>query len=41
VSDLAELGVTWCAADVPGDGIERAVEAVAQFGETVIAPLRG
>jgi probable F420-dependent oxidoreductase len=37
---LAKLGVTWCGVTVPGDGIEHAIEAVAQFGETVIAPLR-
>ena len=37
---LAELGVTWCGAGVPGDGIEPALEALARFGETVIAPLR-
>jgi len=37
---LAALGVTWCGTGVPGDGIGRALEAVAQFGETVIRPLR-
>lgn len=37
---LAKLGVTWCGAGVPGDDIGRSLEALAQFGETVIAPLR-
>jgi probable F420-dependent oxidoreductase len=39
--ELAELGVTWCGTAVPGDGIDRAVEALEQFGATVIQPLRG
>jgi len=38
---LAALGVTWCSVDVPGDDFERALDAVRQFGETVIAPTRG
>lgn len=37
---LAKLGVTCCATSVPGDSIDRALEALSQFGETVIAPLR-
>ena len=37
---LAQLGVTWCGAPIPGDSVEQAVEALQQFGETVIAPLR-
>jgi probable F420-dependent oxidoreductase len=37
---LAALGVTWCGVGVPPDGIERALDAVAQFGASVIAPLR-
>jgi probable F420-dependent oxidoreductase len=37
---LAKLGVTWCGTEVPGDSVERAVDALQQFGETVIAPLR-
>lgn len=41
VQRLAELGVTWCGVDVSGDDFERSVEALEQFGETVIAPLRG
>lgn len=35
---LARLGVTWADVHVPGDSIEHAVEAIEQFGETVIAP---
>jgi len=37
---LAELGVTWCGIAIPGDSLERALDALARFGETVIAPLR-
>lgn len=40
VRELADLGVTWCTIRVPGDGVGRAVEALEQFGETVIRPLR-
>jgi probable F420-dependent oxidoreductase len=41
VGRLADLGVTWCGVEIPGDDVERAMAAVEQFGETVIAPLRG
>lgn len=37
---LTKLGVTWCGAPVPADGIGPALEGLARFGETVIAPLR-
>lgn len=37
---LADLGVTWCGSSAPGESIEQAIEAVREFGETVIAPLR-
>lgn len=37
---LADLGVTWCGVEVPGDAPERAADALEQFGEAVIAPLR-
>jgi probable F420-dependent oxidoreductase len=37
---LEALGVTWCGVGVPADGIDRALEAALQFGESVIAPLR-
>jgi probable F420-dependent oxidoreductase len=38
--ELAEVGVTWCGINVPGDDFGRAVEALEQFGATVIAPTR-
>ena len=34
---LARLGVTWADVHIPGDSIDHAVEAIEQFGETVIA----
>jgi hypothetical protein len=34
---LAELGVTWCSTDVPGDSLDRAIEALQRYGEDVIA----
>lgn len=37
---LAKLGVTWCGVHIPGDGLESALEAVEEFGERVITPLR-
>ncbi len=40
VHALAKLGVTWCGTGVPGDSVEQAVEALQQFGDTVIEPLR-
>ena len=36
LADLAELGVTWCAAHIPGDSLARALEALARYGESVI-----
>ena len=33
---LSALGITWCGASVPGDDFERAIDAVAEFAETVI-----
>ena len=38
--DLARLGVTWAHVGVPGDSVEHALEALRQYGETVIAPSR-
>jgi probable F420-dependent oxidoreductase len=35
-AELAELGVTWSGAGVPGDSLEHAVEALQRFGESVI-----
>lgn len=34
---LAHLGVTWADVHIPGDSIDHAIEAIEQFGETVIA----
>ena len=33
---LADLGVTWCAAPIGGDSLNRAVEALHRYGESVI-----
>ncbi|MFZ4519760.1 MAG: LLM class F420-dependent oxidoreductase [Microthrixaceae bacterium] len=40
LAHLADLGVTWVQVGVPGDSPARATEAVARYGELVIAPLR-
>ena len=40
LEELEKLGVTYCGTGVPGDSFERSLEALAQFGETVIAPRR-
>lgn len=40
LEDLAVLGVTWAGTGVPGDSLGRALEALEQYGETVIAPSR-
>jgi probable F420-dependent oxidoreductase len=37
---LANLGVTWAHSGVPADSLEHALEALQQYGETVIAPSR-
>ena len=37
LAELAELGVTWCGAGVPGDSLPRALENLERFGELVIA----
>ena len=34
--DLARLGVTWCAARIPGDSLDHALEALHRYGESVI-----
>ena len=36
LADLAGLGVTWCAAPVPGGSLPHAVEALHRYGESVI-----
>jgi probable F420-dependent oxidoreductase len=38
---LAEAGVTWTSTSVPGDSLERALEALEQYAAGVIAPGRG
>jgi hypothetical protein len=38
--ELAELGVTWTGTGAPGDGIEHALDAMARYGEDVIAKAR-
>jgi hypothetical protein len=40
LQDLASLGVTWAHSSVPGDSLSHALEALQQYGETVIAPSR-
>ncbi len=37
---LVGLGVSWAHTSVPGDSLEHALEALQQYGETVIAPTR-
>ena len=37
---LVKLGVTWAHTSVPGDSLAHALEALEQYGETVIAPSR-
>jgi probable F420-dependent oxidoreductase len=37
---LETLGVTWAGTGVPGDSLGHALEALEQYGETVIAPSR-
>jgi probable F420-dependent oxidoreductase len=39
IERLAALGVTWVQVQVPGDSLAHAKEAIAQFGEQVIAKL--
>jgi hypothetical protein len=40
LEELAGLGVTWGHTGVPGDSLSHALEALEQYGETVIAPAR-
>lgn len=37
MADMAALGVTWCSTGVPGDSVERAIEAIDRYGREVIA----
>jgi len=41
LEELARLGVTWAHTGVPGDSLGHALEALEQYGETVISPQRG
>ena len=41
LATLADLGVTWTSIGVPGDSLDRALEALEQYATTVIAPQRG
>jgi hypothetical protein len=38
---LMGMGVTWAHTSVPGDSLSHSLEALAQYGETVIGPSRG
>ena len=40
LGSLADLGVTWTSIGVPGDGLDRALEALEQYATGVIAPSR-
>ena len=40
VERMAALGVTWNSVGMPGDSLERAVEALQRYGEEVIGPGR-
>ncbi|HEY1829206.1 MAG TPA: LLM class F420-dependent oxidoreductase [Acidimicrobiales bacterium] len=40
VDELAQLGVTWTHTGVPGGSLAEAIEALEQYGETVIGPSR-
>ncbi len=40
LAELADLGVTWCGAGVPGDSLPRALENLERFGEVVISRAR-
>lgn len=38
VAELEAMGVTWSGIGVPGDSLDRAIETLQRFGETVIVP---
>jgi hypothetical protein len=40
LGELSALGVTWNGVSVPGDSTGHALEALAEYGEKVIAPSR-
>jgi len=37
---MASLGVTWSSVPVPGDSLDRSLEALARYGEEVIRARR-
>ena len=37
VEELTDAGATWMVVDPPGDDLERTVELIAAYGESVIA----
>ncbi len=41
LDELAGLGVTWCAAPMPGDSLAHALEALQRYGESVIRVVSG
>ena len=38
VHELADLGVAWCSVPIPADSLNRAVDALHRYGESVIRP---
>ena len=36
LDELAGMGVTWCAAPIPGDSLSHSLESLARYGESVI-----
>jgi hypothetical protein len=38
IGEMEALGITWCSVAVPGDSLDRAVEALERYGAEVIAP---
>ncbi|MDE0516245.1 MAG: hypothetical protein OXH43_07915, partial [Acidimicrobiaceae bacterium] len=40
LDQLSSLGVTWCAAHIPADSLNHAVESLHRYGDTVIAQSR-
>ncbi|MDA8047933.1 MAG: LLM class F420-dependent oxidoreductase [Actinomycetota bacterium] len=40
IEAMTSLGITWTNASIPGDSIDRAIEAIERYGSEVIAPTR-
>jgi hypothetical protein len=40
LGELSDIGVTWNGVTMPSDSLDRALEALAEYGEKVIAPSR-